>query len=84
MNYAEAKIKKDELWADMSAKSQTLQTFPVGTFGLTPDDVKKSPEFIAANIAYKQAFERVRAFNGFFNKTFKAEYKADRLKGKQK
>lgn len=73
MNYAEAKVKKDELWAEMSATSKELQKFPVGAFGLTPDDVKKSPEFIAADTAYKLAFARVRAFNGFFNKTFKGK-----------
>lgn len=78
MNYAEAKIKREEIWADVAATSKELQKFPVSAFGLTPDNVKKSPEFIAANAAFVQAFARQRAFMTFFNKTFKVEYKAER------
>jgi len=78
MNYAEAKIKREELWDAVTTTSKALQKFPVGAFGLTPDDVKKSPEFIAAKNAYKLAAARQQAFGAFFNKHFKVEHDAER------
>ncbi|MNO09060.1 hypothetical protein D3C81_2320260 [compost metagenome] len=45
--------------------------------GLTPDHVKAMPEWQAAKRAYDVSFAELRAFNGWFNKTFKAEIKKE-------
>lgn len=45
------------------AASQAMQRFPRGAMGLTPDDVKASPEWRAAKARYERAFARLRAFN---------------------
>ena len=47
----------------MKAASVVLQQFPSGPMGLTPDDVKASPEFQAAKRAYAASFAALRAFN---------------------
>lgn len=42
---------------------KALKVFPKGPMGLTPDEVKVSPEFRAAKSAYDKAFEALRRFN---------------------
>lgn len=78
MDYAQAKAAADALDARLDAASAALQGFPRGLMGLTPDDVKASPEWRQAKRAYDQAFAALRAFNGPFVKRFKSEIRADR------
>lgn len=54
----------DTLEAEVKAASAALKEFPRGTMGLTPDDVKASPEWRAAKTRYELAFARLRAWNG--------------------
>ena len=49
--------------AEVARLSKQLQTFPRGATGLTPDDVKASPEFKAVKTAYAKAFEKLRQWN---------------------
>lgn len=53
----------NEYEAAVRAASQNLKAFPKGPMGLTPEDVKNSPEYKAAKQAYSSAFERLRQFN---------------------
>jgi len=81
MDYTEAKKIKAELEAALDVASKTLNAIPgvgSGAMGLTPDAVKFSTEYRVAKTAYEKAFKNMRAFNGWFTKTFKKEYLAER------
>lgn len=78
MNYEEAKAHKQSIELMVKTLSEELQKFPKGPMGLTPDHVKATPEFRFAKHVYDMAFKKLRDFNGEFNRTFKAEIKADR------
>lgn len=43
--------------------SAAMGRFPRGPMGLTPDDVKASPEWRKAKARYDRAFANLRAFN---------------------
>jgi hypothetical protein len=77
LEYAEAKQIRDVLDADLRRTSAELQKFPKGTTGLTPDDVKATPEYQAAKHAAETAFARLRRFNTKFVRAFKSELKAE-------
>jgi hypothetical protein len=49
-----------------------------GLFGLTPDHVKKSPEFRRANGEYQAAHKALRELNGRNVKRFKSELARER------
>lgn len=71
--YTEAKATSDALSAEVDRLSTILNTFPVGPMGLVSDEVRASAEFRAAKGQYATAFQRLRAFNGSFTKTFRKE-----------
>lgn len=75
MTFAEAKARYDELYAAAKRASDALQAFPSGPMGLTPDDVKFSPEFMAASAAYRTAAKRSRDYNTWFIKNYAREYR---------
>ena len=50
--------------------SASLQVFPRGNMGITPDDVRVSNEFRAAKRAYSIAFNTLRVFNGSIPKEY--------------
>lgn len=58
----EQKASKDRLWDEMMQASKALKVFPKGNMGLTPDAVKQSPEYKAAQAAYRTAEARFKAF----------------------
>lgn len=58
--------------------SATLLAFPRGPTGLTPDNVKFSPEFRFAKAAFNMAFAASRAFHGANTKRFAKELRAER------
>ena len=64
--------RKSELEAAVTAASILLKQFPRGPMGLTPDHIKFSPEYRAAKQAWREAFERLRRYNGEQNKLRKA------------
>jgi hypothetical protein len=76
--YPAAKLKQDELYADLERTSKVMQAFPSGPMGFTPDAVKDTEEFRSANQANQRAFSALRAFNAQFVKTFKKEINAAR------
>lgn len=55
--------RRTELQEIVKTASAALQVFPRGLFGLTPDDVKASPHYRAAKMAYNRAFAELRKFN---------------------
>jgi hypothetical protein len=50
--------------------SESLQVFPRGNMGITPDDVRISDEFKAAKRDYSLAFNALRVFNGSMPKDY--------------
>lgn len=78
MEYADAKKLRETLYANMDAAIQTLQSFPKGALGLTPDSVKASAEWQRANAQFQHWFAQVRLFNADFNKAFKKQIQAER------
>jgi hypothetical protein len=58
--------------------SAKLQEFPRGPLGLTPDDVKASPEWQTAHRNFDIAFQALRKFNSTYTKTFAEELRHDR------
>lgn len=77
-DYAEAKAIKEEAWSQSEEFNKPLEAFPKGAMGLTPDDVKNSPEWQTAKRNFDIAFEEMRRVNAWFNKKFDKEYKAER------
>jgi len=90
LNYAEAKAVRDSLYADMRRKSVALHAFttehqgvvPHGPhtscLGLTPDVIKRMPEYQEAKRASDEAFQLLRRFNAKFVPAFRTEIKAER------
>lgn len=62
----------------VSETSATLNAFPKGAMGLTPDEVKASSEFKSAQHAFDVAFRALRAFNSRYTKTFADELRHHR------
>jgi hypothetical protein len=80
MNYLDAKTYKESLYAKNDKASEELQAFDKlgkSAMGLTPDHVKAMPEWQAAKHTYDVSFAELRAFNGWFMKTFKKEIKEE-------
>lgn len=80
MNYLDAKTYKEALYAKNDKASEELRAFDKlgkSEMGMTPDYVKAMPEWKAAKRAYDVSFAELRAFNGWFMKTFKKEVKEE-------
>ena len=80
MNYLDAKIYKEALYAKNDKASEELQAFDKlgkSEMGMTPDHIKAMPEWKAAKRAFDVSFAELRAFNGWFMKTFKKEVKEE-------
>lgn len=79
MNYQQAKARKAELEAAQHEASRALSAISGGgPMGLTPDHVKTTPEWQARRVSWDRAWTALRAFNGWYVKTFAAEIKAER------
>lgn len=63
LSFEEYLEKIAALDATLTEASMAMQEFPKGEMGLTPDDVKASPEFQAAKARYNNAFQAVRHCN---------------------
>lgn len=84
MTFAEAKAMQDVLEAEWKAASRAFDIFSADELGLTPDDVKASPEWKRVRREYDKAFNELRNFNSWFTKTFKRELRDERrLREKQ-
>lgn len=76
--YAMHRDHNAKLEAASKAASEVINTFPRGPMGLTPDNVKVTPEYRAAKAQSDKTFSALREHNGFMAKTFPKEMKADR------
>jgi hypothetical protein len=76
--FEEAKAEGALLEEEESEAGAALKVFPRGPTGLTPDSVRATPEWKAANARYQKAFARLRDFNGVFVKKFAKELRAER------
>tara|TARA_R110002096_G_scaffold110585_1_gene241531 strand:- start:136 stop:381 length:246 start_codon:yes stop_codon:yes gene_type:complete len=56
--------------------SAALQVFPRGNMGLTPDDVKASPEYKTAKADFDAVFKALRNANRHLTSHFRLEYRA--------
>ena len=73
-----AREQAEKLERATAEASAALQEFPRGPLGLTPDDVKASPEWKAAHRNFEVAFQAQRKFNGTYTKTFAEELRHER------
>ena len=69
---------KEALELTVASASKSLKDFPKGSNGLTPDDVKASEKYREAAEVFRDANLKLKDFNMFFMKNYKAEYKAHR------
>lgn len=77
--YVSAKTQRDALQAEVDRTGAALRALSGGgAMGLTPDDVKASPEWQAAKRAYDAAFAALRQFNQRFTKDFAQDIRAER------
>lgn len=77
--FEDAKAERDLIQKEVDAAGAVLRTFPKGgPLGLTPDAVRATPEFRAANARFQKAFARLRAFNTIYVKRFANEIRAER------
>lgn len=78
VTFDEALLQAEALNTEYLAAGSRLEAFPTGPMGLTPDDVKRTPEFQQAKRQYEVVFQRLRTFNAWYTKTFKKELHAHR------
>ena len=78
MTYEQAKAHQEALFAASKAAGDVLRAYPKGPMGLTPDEVKASPQWRAERAASDRAFAEARDFNAWLVKTFAREYRAER------
>jgi hypothetical protein len=76
--YLDAREEAAELDRAMAAATQALAKFPKGAMGLTPDEVKRTPEWQAAFQESNRALQAIRKFNATYTKTFADELRHER------
>ncbi len=79
--YQIAKQSKIVLETALDSADKTLKSFDSygkSSFGLTPDHVKAMSEWQQAKADFDRAFAELRAFNGWYMKTFKKEILQER------
>ena len=74
MTFLELLEKRDDVQITVDTLSESLQKFPKGEMGLTPDTVKNSPEFKEVKSNFNKQFSSLRKLNSFIMKNFKKEY----------
>lgn len=70
--YVERKEVLEESWRHANTVLTSLPGVGTGRNGLTPDDVKRTPQYVTARAARGFASDRLRAFNGHHAKRFAA------------
>lgn len=79
MNYDEAKLTAEKLTADAKRTGDILRGFPrAPSSGLVSDVTRSTSEYRSAKAAFDNAFAKLRAFNGWFTRTFKLEIREER------
>jgi len=59
------------------AASKAMQAFPRGPMGLTPDQIKRSAPFIAADNTFRRAMKALQVFNRAHCKAIQAYRRAN-------
>lgn len=78
-DYAEAKKVRDRLEAEAKTTGAALKALSGGgAMNITPDHVRKTPEWQRAKREADAAFAALRAFNTVFTRRFKKEIAGDR------
>jgi hypothetical protein len=75
--FEDAKVRRDQLEADVDKAAKRIDAFPKLASGLTPDSAK-TPQWRQARADYDTAFARLRKFNQWFVRTFRSEIEAER------
>lgn len=77
--FGDAKAQKARLEAEVSQLGATLNQFPKGgLMGMTPENIRTSPEYRSAKANYDRAFQKLRDFNQTYVKQFKSEIRESR------
>lgn len=77
-DYVAAREQAEILNLAVNETSAKMQEFPRGPLGLTPDDVKATPEWQTAYRNFNTAFEALRKFNGTYVEAFADELRHER------
>lgn len=77
MTFQQFKSSQSVLRCAVDLASEKLRSFPRLPNGLTPDDVRQTPEYRLAKCTFDLAFSAERAFNGQWVKRFKREIRDD-------
>lgn len=78
IDYVTAKSIRDFAEHNAQEASTALQQFPKGAMGLTPGNVKATPEWRKAKAEYEVAAQQLRNANAYMVKHHKAEMAAER------
>lgn len=78
-DYAQAKLVRDQLEGEVKTTGSALKALSGGgVMNMTPDHVRKTPEWQKAKREADAAIAALRAFNTVFVRRFKKEIAADR------
>ena len=75
-DYPSTRKMADDAYDEMTAASKKLNSYPKGSMGMTPDDVKKSPEYQTDMGVYNKAANKSKIINAHMMKHFKKEHQA--------
>jgi hypothetical protein len=81
MTFEQATILRDtfsRLSNEAALSLRSISGVGSGPMGLTPDNVKFSPEYRAAKIAFDCAFRNLQAFNKRYVREYKTELRAQK------
>lgn len=77
-SYEAAKARADAANSRARKAGEVMNSFHRGPMGLTTDEAKKTPEWIAANAEMKAAMSDMQSANSVISKRFAKESRADR------
>jgi hypothetical protein len=78
MNYEQSKKVRNGLAAVVSEACAAVNAFPKGPDGWMTEDVKFSPECMAAKMRYVDAYQELQKFDQGFMKSFVKEIREER------
>lgn len=76
--FEEALSQAEAIDQEVKTVGSKIEAFPKGPMGLTPDHVRRTPEYQKAKAEWDAVFKRLRAFNGWYTKNYKKELHAYR------
>lgn len=79
MTFEEAKALQTTRDAEVTRIGNALDAFPKGAMGLTPDEVKFSPEYRQAKADFSAAFKKLQNINHYLSDNFAKEIREERM-----